>query len=116
MRGCANGKFAESGKMATRLNVKRATSVGRFGTGNHVVPDLILVVQATSTRASATYAASASGSPNGIDVNGGAAGTDNSSFSLNTGGLIAVVVVISVVVILGGEITYQHGADDLILM
>ena len=75
---------------------------------SHGIPDLILAVQATSTRASATYAASASGSPNGIDVNGGAAGTDNSSFSLSTGGLIAVVVVISVVVILGGKMTYRY--------
>lgn len=58
-------------------------------------------VQASSSQAG--YSHAASGSPNGVDAAAGAAGTDNSSYSLSTGGLIAVVVVVAAVVIFGSE-------------
>lgn len=61
-------------------------------------------VQATSSQAGYGYAASGSpNSDNGIDVEGGASGPDTGSFSLSTGGLIAVIVVVVAVAIFGGK-------------
>ena len=62
-------------------------------------------VQVSSSRAGyGGYASSAPNTVNGIDVEGGAAGTNN-SFSLSTGGLIAIIAVVILVVIFGGKST-----------
>lgn len=68
-------------------------------------------LQASSSRAGyGGYASSAPNTVNGIDVEGGAAGTNN-SFSLSTGGLIAIIVIVILVVIFGSKSTSAIAAE-----
>ena len=63
------------------------------------------VLQATHRETSYTSAAASSAAPynSGVDTEGGASGSDASSFKLSQGGLIAIIVVVVVVAIFGSE-------------
>ena len=70
------------------------------------------VLQATSSQAASSSTSSSDSSygqeytapdPDSVDTDGGASGSDNGSFSLSKGALAAIIAVVVIVAVFGGE-------------